>query len=520
MAKASKAAGPTSLQFFDRLRWLDGTPLLDGIEPYRREIFSKALDTFRPDGTPAYNMVLAGRAKKNNKTLDLVLAGLFVLVIRRSVQGSDGFILSNSSDQSLDDLTLAKRLIACNPALASEIEVMATELRLRDGSAILKILPAANTVGMHGKRAAFIGYDEIHGYRDWSLMEALQPDPTQTASLQWVTTYASLYSSTGAPLHDLMTIGKAGSDPRMLFSWYSGDYTTDLTFTDLPPLERANPSMSSWPDGIGYLQQQRTRLPSGRFRRLHLNLGGSPEGCAYDQATVLACVVTGRKSLPYREGVRYVAAVDLSHGSNDDACLCVSHVEGKIVVIDAVVKQNGTPPFNPHDAVAQFCEVLKDFRISTVTGDAVGGEVYRLDFQGRGVRYVVNTTSASDLYELLEPRLNAAEIELLDAPVPIEQLIGLVWRGSKITHEHHSHDDHANAIALAALVAAGGHTALIGLEAALSAVTRATPSRAVFPGTTEPNLRRKTTCSWTHQSSAPRLRPGTQNLPMYFAGSG
>ena len=62
----------TSLQFFSKLRWLDGKPLQ--IEPYRSSIFTAALDTFRPDGAPVYNQVLAGRGKKNMKTLDLVLS--------------------------------------------------------------------------------------------------------------------------------------------------------------------------------------------------------------------------------------------------------------------------------------------------------------------------------------------------------------------------------------------------------------------------------------------------------------
>ena len=36
----------TSLQFFQTLRWLDNTPLLDHVEQYRRDLFTQALDTF------------------------------------------------------------------------------------------------------------------------------------------------------------------------------------------------------------------------------------------------------------------------------------------------------------------------------------------------------------------------------------------------------------------------------------------------------------------------------------------
>jgi hypothetical protein len=89
---APAPAMATSLDFFGRLRWIDGRPLLDTIEAYRRELFTKALDTFEPDGRTLYNLVLAGRAKKNWKSADLVLAGLFKLLIPEAPQGNDSFI--------------------------------------------------------------------------------------------------------------------------------------------------------------------------------------------------------------------------------------------------------------------------------------------------------------------------------------------------------------------------------------------------------------------------------------------
>jgi hypothetical protein len=405
------------------------------------------LDTYRLDGSPLYSMVLAGRGKKNAKSLDLILAALFVLLIRRSVQGSDGFILANDADQARDDLTLAKKLIACNPDLAAEIEPLASELRLRDGSATLKILPAKDVAGAHGKSAAFIGFDEIHGYRDWSLMEALQPDPTRPDALTWVTSYASIYNVAGAPLHDLMAIGKGDIDRHMLFSWYSGDYCTDPAFAELPPEQRANPSMASWPDGAAYLEQQRARLPSARYRRLHLNLPGAPQGAAFDQAKVLACVVAGRRLLSPEEGRKYRAFVDMSGGSNDDAVVAIAHQEGRVVVIDRVEKQPGRPPFSPGAAIASFARLLSEYGIVRVHGDSYGGRGYPEQFQTHGIVYVPCTRSASDLYERLEPILNAGEIELLDQPTLIEQLTCLVWRGQRIDHESGGHDDHVNAVA-------------------------------------------------------------------------
>ena len=42
--------------------------------------------------------------------------------------------------------------------------------------------------------------------------------------------------------------------------------------------------------------------------------------------------------------------------------------------------------------------------------------------------------------------------KLFDQGRMIEQLVSLIWRGTKITHEHSAHDDHATALALAVSV--------------------------------------------------------------------
>jgi hypothetical protein len=137
----------------------------------------------------------------------------------------------------------------------------------------------------------------------------------------------------------------------------------------------------------------------------------------------------------------------MSGGSNDDAVLAIGHRNGRVAVVDLVAKQIGAPPFDPRNAVTQFCGMLKDYGIARVSGDAFAGTTFRHDFQARGVSYHVRGRSASDLYEALEPRLNAGEVELLDHATLIEQACCLVWRGGKIGHEPNGHDDHANAVA-------------------------------------------------------------------------
>jgi hypothetical protein len=142
-------------------------------------------------------MVLAGRGKKNWKSCDLVLAAIFVVVVRRSPLGNDALIAASDEGQAGDDLALARKLVECNPDLGAEIEPLAKELRLRDGSGSLKIIPAGDVRGAHGKTYGFLGIDELHTARDWSLLEALAPDPTRRDCLTWITSYDTIYATSG-----------------------------------------------------------------------------------------------------------------------------------------------------------------------------------------------------------------------------------------------------------------------------------------------------------------------------------
>lgn len=439
---------PHPFDFFGRLVWLDGRPLMNTIEPYRRSIFESVLYTFEDDRSLRYNMALCGRGKKNWKTSDLVLGLLYRFLVWPSPQGNDCFLVANDEGQANDDLSLAKKLIAANPILDAEVNVRAKDIVRNDGKGTLSIIPARDVAGAHGKTYVAIGFDEIHGYRSHDLFEALAPDPTRSDVLTWVTSYAGIRHAPGIPLFDFLKMGKAGEDPRMFFSWYSGDYTTDGAFADLPPEERANPSRASW-GARDYLAQQKRRLPNHKFRRLHLNLPGAPDGAAFSADHVLAAIQTGRRRLPPEPGIKYAGFVDMSGGSSDDAVLGIAHFDPirKISVLDLLMSQMGEPPFNPRHAVTKFAALLGEYRLSTVTGDRYAGETFRADFQELGISYEISERTKSEIYDEFEPMLNAGEAELLDITKLQEQLLTLVVRGSKIDHQPGDHDDFANAAA-------------------------------------------------------------------------
>jgi hypothetical protein len=460
LAKASNRpplGAPHPLDFFGELVWIDGRPLLDTIEPYREQILTDVLWTFGDDGAPVYSMTLCGRGKKNWKTSDLVLAGVYRFLAWRSAAGNDCYILANDEGHAADDLSLVKKLFAANPPLAKRVTVQAKEIVRKDGLGVMRILPARDVIDMHGKTFCFAGFDEIHGLRSHDLFEALAPDPTRPDVLTWITRYAGIRHAPGIPLYDFMQTGKRGDDPKMDFSWYGADFTTDATLADATPEARANPSMASWGNS-GYLDQQRRRLPAHKFRRLHLNLPGAPDGAAFDGDKVMAAIVPGRKRLAPELGVKYCAFVDMSGGSSDDAVLAIAHVDEntKLVILDSLVSQTGRAPFNPRHAVTKFAAEVREYGLREVTGDSYAGQTFRTDFEEHSISYRSADLAKSDIYDAFEPHLNAGEVELLDHAKMQEQLLTLVWRGVKIDHLPGDHDDFANAAAGAIWLAAEG----------------------------------------------------------------
>jgi hypothetical protein len=447
MTTARREFTPLTFREFVRpLVWLNRRPLAEIIEPYRWRLFDRAFERDESQLTFEYNLILAGRAKKNWKTADLILACLYAL-LDDSPGGNQVYDVANDFGQAQDSLELAKKLVNANPILQDAVRVRKNTITRRDGSGFIEVLPGQDAIGAHGKTYRLLAIDEIHGASNWDLLEALTPDPTRPDVQQWITSYASLLHRPGVPLFDLMQAGRAGTDSRMLFSWYGADFTTDADFVAATPEDRANPSRASW-NHPGYLAQQQRRLPAHKYRRLHLNLPGLPEGSAYQAEPVMNAITRGVPLRLPTPGCTYRAFVDMSGGSSDAATLAIAHLDvEERVIVDRVIDQGQPTPFDPRRAVTRFVEVLKIFRIVSVTGDRYAGETFKRDFEGHGMRYDVAAASKSDLYAQLEPLLNAQRIVLPDVPLLEQQLLGLCWRGGRIDHPAGEHDDFANACA-------------------------------------------------------------------------
>ena len=429
------------LEFLGLLTWLDGRPLLDVMEPYRQRILQDGLYTTRADGAPHYRRALTGRAKKNFKTSDAVLAALYKCLVWKAAgdQPNQCYYVASDLGQANDDLQLTKLLIRRNPVLSAELTLKSNIVERKDGRGYIEILPARDAAGLHGKTYLFLVVDELHTQKTYDLLMALELDRTRPDAMQWFASYASLYRHAGVPLVDMLKQHEAKADPRLYVSWYSGT------------VEDANPSLNG-PLGptLADITDAQRSLPSWIFRRLYCNLPGQPDSAAFDAEMVEHAVIVGRMVLAPQSGVTYSAFCDLSGGGADDATLAIGHLtpEG-IAVLDALLDQGArvNRTFSPEQTVQRFTEVLQQYRLSRVVGDRYAGEWPREAFRKHGITYQPAELNRSQLYAAFEPLLNSGRVELLDHPKLIQQLIGLVRKGDKIDHASGEHDDHGNAAA-------------------------------------------------------------------------
>jgi hypothetical protein len=203
-----------------------------------------------------------------------------------------------------------------------------------------------------------------------------------------------------------------------------------------------------------------------------------------DRAVVEGAIAPGRHELAPHSGIAYMGFVDPSGGSSDSMTLAIAH-RNRVghAILDAVRERR--PPFSPEAVVREFAALLKSYSIRRVTGDHWGGEFVREPFRTNGVEYSLAEKPKSDLYRDALPLLNSGKVELLDHPRLTAQLCGLERRTARsgkdsIDHAPGGHDDIANAVAGALVLAAGKAGPLIVSRALLAKTGLPGPPRDTF----------------------------------------
>ncbi len=162
-------------------------------------------------------------------------------------------------------------------------------------------------------------------------------------------------------------------------------------------------------------------------------------------------VVRGRRELPPVPSVgRYFAAVDPSGGGADAFTLAIVHLEGRRIVHDVLRGWSGAraSPVDLGAVTAEIAGLCHRYGLHEVIGDRYGAEWVRQAFREHGLRYYDAPWTRAQAYLELEPLLAQEHLELLDHPELARELRWLERR-----HHPGAHDDHANALTLAVVLA-------------------------------------------------------------------
>ena len=84
-------------------------------------------------------------------------------------------------------------------------------------------------------------------------------------------------------------------------------------------------------------------------------------------------MVAGRSVLPWEAGLQHYAFVDVAGGSGQDSmALCVAVRRQAKTAVARLAEWR--PPFSPEHAVQEAAEILAEYRLKQITGDAYGKE--------------------------------------------------------------------------------------------------------------------------------------------------
>lgn len=155
---------------------------------------------------------------------------------------------------------------------------------------------------------------------------------------------------------------------------------------------------------------------------------------------------------------RYRAFVDPAGGSGADSfTLAIAHRDRDGTAVIDVARER-RPPFSPANVIREFAALLKSYRVAKVSGDRFAGGFAAEAFRQHGIGYSPSAKPKSDLYLDLLPLLNSGGVVLPRHDRLVQQLVALERRTSRagkdsIDHGPGAHDDVANAVAGAALLA-------------------------------------------------------------------
>lgn len=360
-------------------------------------------------------------------------------------------ILSQTVDQSQKCLSYLNGIFTNVPALKKLVTAQTQDSITLSTRVVIECRPA-NFRTIRGGTAIAVICDEVAYWRsdslanpDAEILAAVRPCLATTQGM--LACISSPYSRKGEVWSAYKKYFGEGGDPSILIARAASRTT--------------NPSLPQ-----KFVDRQVARDPSRAKAEYFAEFRSDIESYVGEEAVEACIFERGRLERAPMSGQRYYAFVDPAGGSGQDSMtLAIVHKERNIVIVDKLCEVR--PPFSPEAVVVTFIEVMARYHIHSVTGDRYGGEFVREQFKKRNVSYVESERTKSDYYKELLPLINTRMVDLLDDRRLVSQLTNLECRTARgtgrdvIDHPRDLHDDLANALAGAVVVASQKRGAMI-----------------------------------------------------------
>jgi hypothetical protein len=167
-------------------------------------------------------------------------------------------------------------------------------------------------------------------------------------------------------------------------------------------------------------------------------------------ADIDACVDHDRPlELPPRSGISYQAFVDPSGGRHDSFTMAIGHRDVDKTIIDVLRGQ--MPPFDPKSVVAEFADLLREYRIRECVGDNYAAGWVEGEFKTAGIKYLRSELPKGRLYIDGRPAFTRRTVSLPDHPRLLRELRLLERRvhvggRDSVDHGRTGSDDYANSV--------------------------------------------------------------------------
>ncbi|UCI09978.1 hypothetical protein [Mesorhizobium sp. B1-1-8] len=427
--------------------WRTVAKLIDGLPLDRREreLFKQCTGRTKPPKGGVHRLILLiGRRGGKDRFLSAV-AGY------RALLASDWPKTLSAGEQAVVQLLgkdkgqgailhrYCRGLVLASPVLSDQIvrDVGSGIVEFTNGAAIeistndVGALRGRSSIGVLGTESCFWRTDSDHLSSDEEIVLAAEPamamDPTGGVLIMASSTYR-----------------KRGWMYRQYRDLFGADASDDVVW--LAPSRVMNPLLRE-----SFIQKAIERDGS-KARAEYLSEWREDVSDFLPLDIVEAATDRTIIERPPRDGNRYFAFTDAAGGSGQDSfTVAIGHHdrEANHLVVDAMRERK--PRFAPAEVVNEYAVLLKQYRVSEVSGDRYAGAFHADEWTRQGITYRDSSHSKSEIYLGALPLLMNGRARLLDSERLRSQLTGLERRVGEGGREHvdHSpgaHDDLCNSV--------------------------------------------------------------------------